>query len=97
MSFGITDAPVSFLDLMNRVFHGYLESFIIVFIDDIIVYSKIKEEHEQCLRLMLLVLRQHKLNAKLSKCEFFLRSVTFLGHVMSEKCVEVDPSKTEVV
>ena len=85
------------MDLMNRVFREYLESFIIVFIDDILIYSKTKEENEQHLRLALQILRQHKLYAKFSKCEFCLRSVTFLGHVESDKGVEVDPKKTEAV
>ena len=82
---------------MNRVFHEYLDSFVIVFIDDILIYSKTKEEHEQHLRLTLQVLRQHQLYAKFSKCEFWLRSVTFLGHVVSDQGVEVDPRKTEAV
>ena len=84
------------MDLM-RVFREYLDSFIIVFIDDILIYSKTKEEHEQHLRLTSQVLRQHQLYAKFSKCEFWLRSVTFLGHVVSDQGVEVDPRKTEVV
>ena len=85
------------MNLMNRVFREYLESFIIVFIDDILIYSRTKEKHEQHLRLTLQVLRQHQLYAKLSKCEFRLRSVTFLGHVVSDQGVEVDPRKTEAV
>ena len=97
MSIGLTNAPVAFMDLINRVFHEYLDSLIIVFIDDILIYSKTKEEHEQHLRLTLQVLRQHQLYAKFSKCEFWLRSVTFLGHVVSDQGVEVDPRKTEAV
>ena len=85
------------MDLMNRVFREYLDSFVIVFIDDILIYSRTKEEHEQHLRLTLKVLRQYQLYAKLSKCEFWLRSVTFLGHVVSDKGVEVDPMKSEIV
>ncbi|WP_423778398.1 reverse transcriptase family protein, partial [Campylobacter jejuni] len=85
MSFGLTNAPAAFMDLMNRVFREYLDSFVIVFIDDILIYSKTKEEHEQHLRLTLQVLRQHQLYAKFSKCEFWLRSVTFLGHVVSDQ------------
>ena len=77
------------MDLMNRVFREYLDSFVIVFIDDILIYSKTKEEHEQHLRLTLQVLRQHQLYAKFSKCEFWLRSVTFLGHVVSGQGVEM--------
>ena len=85
------------MDLMNRVFCEYLESFFIVFIDDLLIYSRTKGEHEQHLRLTLQVLRQHQLYAKFSKCEFWLRSVTFLGHVVSDKGVKVDPRKTEDV
>ncbi|WP_353824364.1 reverse transcriptase family protein, partial [Acinetobacter baumannii] len=95
MSFGLTNAPVAFMDLMNRVFREYLDSFVIVFIDDILIYSKTKEEHEQHLRLTLQVLRQHQLYAKFSNCELWLRSVTFLGHVVSDLGLEVDPKKTE--
>ncbi|XP_069150272.1 uncharacterized mitochondrial protein AtMg00860-like [Solanum lycopersicum] len=85
------------MDLMNIIFHEYLDSFFIVFIDDNLIYSKTKEEHEQNFRLTLQVLRKQHLYAKFSQCEFWLRSVNFLGHVVSEKGVEVDPRKTEVV
>ena len=85
------------MELTNRVFCEYLDSFVIVFVDDILIYSRTKEEHEQHLRLTLQVLRQHQLYAKLSKCEFWLRSFTFPGHVVSDQGVEVDPRKTEVV
>ena len=84
ISFGLTNSPVVFMDLMKRVFREYLDSFVIVFIDDIFIYSKTKEEHEQNLILALQVLRQHKLYAKFSKCELWLRSVTFIGHVLSD-------------
>ena len=97
MSFGLTNAPVTFMDLMNRVFHEYLDSFVIVFIDDILIYSKTKEEHEQHLILTLQLLRQHQLYAKFSKWEFWLRLVTFLSHVVSDQGVEVDPMKIEDV
>ena len=85
------------MDLMNRVFREYLDSFVIVFIDNILIYSRTKEYNELHLRLTLQVLRQHQLYAKFSKCEFWLRSVTFLGHVVSDQGVDVDPRKTEVV
>ena len=88
-SFSLTNAPATFMDIMNKFFRVYLDSFIIVFIDDILIYSKTKEEHEQHLRLTLQVLTQHQLYAKFSKCEFLLKS--------SDKGVEVDPRKTEVV
>ena len=83
------------MDLINRVFCEYFDFFIIVFIDDILIYSKNKEEHEQHLRLTLQVFRRHQLYAKFIKCEFWLRSVTFLGHVVSNQGVEVDRRKTE--
>ena len=72
------------MDLMNKVFCEYHDSFVIVFMDNILIYSKTKEEHEQHLRLTLQVLRQHQLYTKFSKCEFWLRSVTFLGHAVSD-------------
>ena len=97
MSFGLTNTPSAFMDLMNRVFHEYLDSFVLVFNDEILIYSKTKEEHEQHLRLTLQILREHQLYVKYTKCELLLRSVTFLGHVVSDQCVEVDPRKTEVV
>ena len=97
MSFGLTNAPAAFMDRMNNVFCEYLDSFVIVFIDDILIYSKKKEEHEQHLRLTLKVFRQHQLYAKFSKCEFWLKSMTFLGHVVSDKGVEVDPMKIEAI
>ena len=83
MSFGLTNAPAKFMDLINRVFLEYLDFFIIIFIDDIPIYSKTKEEHERHLRMTLQVLREHQLYAKFSKCEFWLRSVTFLDHVVT--------------
>nr|GEY22603.1 reverse transcriptase [Tanacetum cinerariifolium] len=80
MPFGLTNAPAVFMDLMNRIFHEYLDKFVIVFIDDILVYSKSEEEHEQHLRIVLEILRQKKLYAKFSKCEFWLQQIAFLGH-----------------
>ena len=77
MSFGLTNAPVTFVDLMNRVFKAFLNKFVIVFIDDILVYSKSTEEHEYHLRLVLQRLREQQLYAKFSKCEFWLTEVTF--------------------
>ena len=85
MSFCLTNAPAAFMDLINSVFHEYLHSFVVVFIDDILIYSKAREEHEQHLRMTLQVLREHQLYTKFSKCEFWLRSVTFLGHVVSDQ------------
>ena len=97
MSFGRTNAPAIFMDLMNRVFNEYLDTFVIVFIDDVLIYFKTKEEHEQHLRITLKVLKQHQLYAKFSKCEFWLRSATFLAYVVSDQGFEEDPKKTEGV
>ena len=97
MSFGLTNASAVFMDLMNRVFKSFLDHFVIVFIDDILVYSKSKEEHEQHLRLALQTLREHKLYAKFSKCEFWLDSVAFLGHVVSKDRIIVDMKKVEAI
>ena len=97
MSFGLTNAPAAFMDFINKVFREYLDTFVIVFIDDVLIYFKTKEEHEQHLRITLKVLKQHQLYAKFSKCEFWLRSVTFLGHVVSDQGVELDPMETEDV
>ena len=84
MSFGLTNAPVAFMDLMNKVFKEYLDKFIIVFIDDILVYSRTVKEHELHLKVVLEKLREKKLYAKFSKCEFWLGKVAFLGHVVLE-------------
>ena len=83
MSFGLTNAPAAFMDLMNRVFHPYLDRFVIVFIDDILVYSRSELEHERHLGLVLQTLKQYQLYAKFSKCEFWLGRVGFLRHVVS--------------
>ena len=82
---------------MNRVFRNYLDSFVIVYIDDILIYSKNEGNHMNHLRVVLQVLKEHQLFAKYSKCEFFLRSVTFLSHIISSEGVNVDPRKTEAV
>ncbi|KAL0541114.1 hypothetical protein IC582_021151 [Cucumis melo] len=97
MSFGLTNGPAVFMDLMNRVFKDFLDSFVIVFIDDILIYSKTEAEHEEHLHQVLETLRANKLYAKFSKCEFWLRKVTFLGHVVSSEGVSVDPAKIEAV
>ncbi|KAL5537339.1 hypothetical protein UlMin_046267 [Ulmus minor] len=97
MPFGLTNAPAAFMDLMNRVFAQYLDKFIIVFIDDILVYSKTPEEHEDHLRVTLQLLRDSKLYAKFSKCDFWLSKVHFLGHVVSKEGVSVDPAKVKAV
>jgi hypothetical protein len=97
MSFGLTNAPAYFMYMMNKIFMEYLDKFIVVFIDDILVYSRNEEEHEGHLRLVLQKLRDHKLYAKLSKCEFWLKQVAFLGHVVSKGGIYVDPSKVQDV
>ena len=97
MSFGLTNAPTTFMDLMNRVFQNYLDSFVIVFIDDILVYSKNDDDHMDHLRIVLQTLKEHQLYAKYSKCEFCFRLVTFLGYIISSEGVEVDPRKKEEV
>jgi hypothetical protein len=93
MSFGLTNAPAYFMNLMNKVFMKFLDKFVVVFIDDILVYSKTKEEDTEHLRLVLGTLREHQLYAKFSKCEFWLKEVGFLGHVLSAGGVSIDPSK----
>ena len=97
MSFGLTNAPAYFMNMMNKVFMEFLDKFVVVFIDDILVYSKNEEEHKEHLRLVLGKLREHQLYAKFSKCEFWLKEVGFLGHVISGEGIAVDPSKVEAV
>ena len=97
MSFGLTNAPAYFMQLMNSVFMDYLDKFVVVFIDDILIYSKTEAEHEEHLRLVLQRLREHKLYAKFSKCEFWIDEVRFLGHVVSKGGIAVDPSKVSTV
>jgi hypothetical protein len=97
MSFRLTNAPAYFMYLMNKVFIEYLDKFVVVFIDDILVYSKTEEEHEEHLRLVLEKLRANQLYAKFSKCEFWLTQVVFLGHVISVGRVSVDPGKVRDV
>ncbi|XP_073121645.1 uncharacterized protein [Henckelia pumila] len=97
MTFGMTNAPAVFMDLMNRMFQPYLDQFFIVFIDDILIYSKNREEHSRHLKTVLEVLRERKLFAKFDKCEFWLERVAFLGHIISMSGVEVDPSKVQAV
>ena len=97
MSFGLTNAPAHFMYLMNSVFMTELDKFVVVFIDDILVYSCNEEEHSEHLRIVLSRLREHQLYAKFSKCEFWLKKVPFLGHVLSEEGISVDPAKVQEV
>jgi hypothetical protein len=97
MSFGLTNASAYFMYVMNKVLMEYLDKFIVVFIDDILVYSRNEEEHEGHLHLVLQKLLDHKLYAKLSKCEFWLKQVAFLGHVVSKGGISMDPSKVQDV
>ncbi|GJU15296.1 putative reverse transcriptase domain-containing protein [Tanacetum coccineum] len=97
MPFGLTYLPAIFMDLMNRVCRSYLDKFVIVFIDDILIYSKTQEEHVEHLRLVLELLKKKKLYAKFTKCEFWLREVQFLGHVINGNGIHVDPSKIEAI
>jgi hypothetical protein len=93
MSFGLTNAPAYFIHLMNKVFIEYLDKFVVVFIDDILVYSRNEEEHKEQLSHVLQKLRDNQLYAKFSKCEFWLKEVSFLGHVITGGGIAVDPGK----
>jgi hypothetical protein len=97
MSLRLTNAPAYFLYLMNKMFMEYLDKFIVVFIDDILVYSKNEEEHTKLLHLILQKLREHQLYAKLSKCQFWLKQVSFLGHIILEGGISVEPGKIQDV
>ena len=97
MLFGLMNAPAVFMDLMNRVFCPYLDQFVVVFIDDILVYSKDAQKHENHLRTVLQSLRENQLFAKLSKCDFWLKEVSFLGHIVFAEGIRVDPLKIEAI
>jgi hypothetical protein len=97
MSFGLTNAPAHFMYLMNAVFMPELDKFVVVFIDDILIYSRSMEEHEEHLRIVLQRLREHQLYVKFSKCEFWIKEVPFLGHVVSPEGIVVDPGKVKEV
>ncbi|GJX28646.1 putative reverse transcriptase domain-containing protein [Tanacetum coccineum] len=97
MSFGLTNAPAVFMDLMNRVCKPYLDKFVIVFIDDILIYSKDEKEHEEHLKLILELLKKEQLYAKFSKCEFWIPKVQFPGHVIDSRGIHVDLAKIESI
>ncbi|KAJ9539497.1 hypothetical protein OSB04_032230 [Centaurea solstitialis] len=97
MPFGLTNAPAAFMDLMNRVCRPLLDRSVIVFIDDILIYSKTKEDHVEHLREVLEILRKEQLYAKFSKCDFWLQEVQFLGHLVNREGIKVDPAKVEAV
>ena len=97
MSFGLTNAPAFFMHLMNMVFMDYLDVFVVIFIDDILIFSKSEAEHEVHLKLVLQRLREHQLYGKFSKCEFWIEEVPFLGHIISKGGIAVDPSKVKDV
>ena len=93
MPFGLTNAPAAFMVLMNKTFQPYLDQFVIIFIDDILIFSSSREEHEKYIRVALQVLREKKLYAKFCKCKFWMEEIAFLGHIMSREGVKPDPSK----
>jgi len=97
LPFGLTNAPAYFMDLMNRVFRTFLDKFVVVFINDILVYSKSKEDHREHLCIVLKTLAEHKLYAKLKKCEFWMEKVHFLGHVILAEGISVDSAKIATV
>jgi hypothetical protein len=97
MSFGLTNALVYFMNLMNKVFMEYLDRFVVVFIDDILIYSKSESDHEEHLRLVLQKLRDNQLYTKYNKCEFWIGEVPFLGHIISNGGISVDPAKVKKI
>eukprot|EP00253_Pinus_taeda_P011610 PITA_11610 len=97
LPFGLTNAPATFMCLMNSVFHQFLDKFVLIFIDDILIYSRSKEEHEEHLRMVLQTLREHQLYAKLSKCDFYKEEIQYLGHVISKEGIAVDPEKIKTI
>jgi hypothetical protein len=97
MSFGLTNAPAFFMNLIDSVFMDYLDKFVVVFIDDILIFSQSEEEHVNHLKMVLQRLREHQLYAKLSKCEFWIDEVLFLGHIINKEGLAVDPKKVAAI
>jgi hypothetical protein len=97
MSFGLKNAPAFFMYLVNSVFMDYLDKFVVVFIDDILIYSQSEEEHVEHLKMVLQRLQEHQLYAKLSKCEFWIHEVLFLGHIINQDGLAVDPKKVAYI
>ena len=97
MPFGLTNAPVAFMDLMNYVFRWYVDQFVVVFIDDILVYLMDRKNHDTHLQVVPETSTKERLCAKLSKCEFWLREVSFLGHIVSKEGIQIDPKKVELI
>eukprot|EP00253_Pinus_taeda_P007271 PITA_07271 len=97
LPFGLTNAPTTFMCLMNGIFHPYLDQFVLIFIDDILIYSRNIEEHCEHLRIVLQTLRKHQLYAKFSKCDFFMEEIQYLGHVISKEGIAVDPEKIKAI
>ena len=95
--FGLTNASAAFMDLMNRIFQPYLDQFVVVFIDDILIYSRSTEEHERHLRIILQLLREKQLYAKFKKCELWLKKVGFLNHIIDKEGISVDSAKIEAI
>ena len=97
MLFGLTNAPTAFMNLMNQVFRPYVDQFIIVFIDDILIYSEFVPDHDRHLKVGLQTLREHRLYAKFRKCQFWIREVAFSGHIALAEGMKVDSANIEVV
>eukprot|EP00253_Pinus_taeda_P012702 PITA_12702 len=97
LPFGLTNAPATFMCMMNSVFHQFLDKFVLIFIDDILIYSRSQEEHEKHLRMVLQTLREHQLYATFSKCDFFKEEIQYLGHVITKEGIAVDPKKIKLL
>ena len=97
MPFGLTNEPTTFMCLINNVLSKYLDKFVVVFKDDILIYSKTKEEHYEHLKIILQVLRERQLYAKLSKCDFYKDKIQYLGHAISQEGISVDPDKIKAI